>query len=94
MPSRSYSHSSRLLQFNRLSLAVALAACRRQSSLVGPRPLHPAVYPLTRSGLVRRPLASFLGLCRRSLNAAAFHGAFRVALVRTRPLGLGFADLP
>lgn len=94
MPSHSYSLSSQQLQFNRFPLAEALAACRKQSSLVGPRPLHPAVYPLTRGGLVRRPLASFPGLCRRSLNAAALHGAFRVALVRTRPLGLRFVDLP
>lgn len=48
----------------------------------------------TSGGLVRRPLASFLGLCRRSLSAAAFPGAFPVALVRTRLLGLGFADCP
>lgn len=94
MPSRSYYLSSQQSQLNRFSLAVALAACRKQSSLVGPSPLHPAVYPLTRGGLIRRPLASFPGLCRRSLNAGALHGAFPVALVRTRPMGPGFADLP
>lgn len=35
--------------------------------------------PAARGGLVRRPLASFPGLCRRSLNVAALHGVFPVA---------------
>lgn len=94
VPGRPYTLSSQQPQFSRFPLAVALAACRKHSSRVGPWPLHPAVYTLTSGALVRRPLVSFLGLCRHSLSAAAVPEAFPVVLVRTRLLGLGFADCP
>ncbi|MEJ1280311.1 hypothetical protein NN561_011254 [Cricetulus griseus] len=53
-------------------------ARKQASSPAGPGPPYRAVYSLTRVGLVRRPLASFPCLCRRSLSPAACRAAFRL----------------